>query len=455
MKICLRTVSCCLIALLLSASAAEEVRVSMGESIQVALDTAAPGDTVIVEGGTYQEDTNTLYGLHVTTDNLTLMGEDGAVRILATGSQQTGLYAAPPGCDFTESACEAPELQNLVVQGISVENFPRNGIQTRWVNGFVIKNCSSIDNLNNGLYPTLSSNGMVESCFSSGSLDSALWVAGSQNVTVLNNELTQAPTGLEITVSNRVYCQENKVHDNTVGVGLYHANMAGNPPQGDMKDWIIENNTIYNNNLVNSAPAGSFQAALIPGFGVFLVGVSDHVVRGNTIQNNTAAGIVVAGFCTAVSLSPLPDCSQEPPITGEASADRNKVSDNVFIDNAASPPEFLPQGDIVYLQLNPSSEYPEVGDENCFEGNTDPGGFTFFSSNADGELPTGGCLISGNSLAPSPMLDLETTGVPTSSPLNLESTVIPTEEPKSSGAFADMLCMVTWTVVIVSTVQLL
>ena len=198
--------------------------------------------------------------------------------------------------------------------------------------------------------------------------------------------------------------------------------------------------------------AGSFQAALIPGFGVFLVGVGDHTIRGNTIQNNTAAGIVVAGFCTAVSLSPLPDCSQEPPITGEASADRNVVSDNVLIDNAASPPAFLPQGDIVYLQLNPSPDYPEEGDENCFEGNTDPDGFTFFSSEADGELPTGGCVFNGDSLAPSPMLlDLDTS-VPTSSPSsNLSSIMKPTEVQTTSGAF-NMLSVVTWIVVLVSTV---
>jgi len=410
--------------LVISEAAGEEVRVLPGESIQSAVDAASPSDSITVEPGTYQEDPSSTYGLHVTTDNLTLIGEGGGVRLVAAGNQQTGLYAAPPGCEFTDSACEAPELLNFKVQGFSVEKFPRNGIQTRWVNGFEIVNCSSIDNLNNGLYPTLSRNGVVDSSFSSGSLDSALWVAGSQNVTVVKNELTQAPTGLEITVSNQVFCRENDVHDNTVGVGLYHANMAGNPPQGDMKDWIIENNSIYDNNLVNSSPNGTFQAALIPGFGVFLVGVSDHTVSNNEIRNNTATGIFVAGYCTAVSLSPLPNCSQVPPITGEASANNNVVSDNVLIGNAGNPPDFLPQGDIVYLQLAPSTEYPEVGDENCFQGNTDPDEFTFFSSQADGELPTGGCVGS--------------ISVPSSSPSG--SSVMPTKEP-TSGAFKTVSVM--------------
>jgi hypothetical protein len=112
----------------------------------------------------------------------------------------------------------------------------------------------------------------------------------------------------------------------------------------------------------------------------------------NEIRNNTAAGILVAGYCTAVSLSPLPECADEPPIIGEASANNNLISDNVLIGNAENTPSFLPPGDILYLQLDPSPEYPEVGDLNCFERNENPVQFTFFSSQADGELPTGGCV---------------------------------------------------------------
>lgn len=48
---------------------------SLGESIQAALDAAVPGDSIVLQAGTYQEVTGSTYGLHVTTDNLTLTGD--------------------------------------------------------------------------------------------------------------------------------------------------------------------------------------------------------------------------------------------------------------------------------------------------------------------------------------------------------------------------------------------
>jgi hypothetical protein len=429
-----------------STTIAETIQVLNGESIQAAIDGASPGDVIVVQAGIYNTETSSngsLYGLRVSSDNLTLIGENGAVRVIQGQQQQeTGLYVAPPNCDYTDQECSSPNnLLGFSVSGFSVENFPANGIQTRWVEGFTIHNCSSINNLNNGLYATLSRNGVISNSFSSGSLDSALWVAGSTNVTVIQNELTLAPTGLEITVSNNVYCTQNNIHDNTVGVGLYHANMAGNPPQGEMKDWIIENNTIYDNNFENAAPPGTFQAALLPGIGVFLVGVSHHAIQNNLILNHTTTGIAVLGYCTATSLSPgLPDCNQVPPITLDASANYNQILNNTLMENGSNPPDFLPSGDILYIQTSPLDDlYPEIGDSNCFQNNLDPDIFTFYSSDPSGELPTGGCADNdGNdeSAAPSPS-PLPSSTTSSSIPSGLLSTELPsaamsTAAPSSS-----------------------
>lgn len=392
---------CLLLGIAIIASAAAQTaaaavhRVRPGESIQAAIDAASAGDTIVVFPGTYQEDPTSLYGLHVTKDNIRLIaksnrgkGDAGRVRLLHNGSQETGIFAAPPGCGYRDSECP-DQLENFYVRGFVVEGFPQNGIQTRWVDGFKFIRNESVDNLNNGIYPTLSANGLVRANVSYGSLDTAMWVAGSENVRVVHNEVFGSPIGFEITVSNDVVARHNHIHDNTVGVGLFHPNAAGNPQLPVMANWVIAQNLIENNNLPNPAPPGTFQAGVPLGGGVLLIGVSDHVIRNNIIEQNDFYGIAILGWCTALSFDPDRNCEVRPP-EANPSANNNLVAKNHLKDNGQNPPAGHPlaplAGDVIYLQTPPF----EPGTGNCFRRNM-PETFTFYSSEPDGQLPTDGC----------------------------------------------------------------
>lgn len=377
-------------------------RVFEGESIQAVIDAASPGDTIIVEAGTYVEDASSRYGLRISTENLRLIGkvrnvddEDGKVRLLyndADGSQQeTGIYAAPAGCEYDQQVEECDErLQGFYLRGFSVEGFPVNGIQTRWVDDFEFVRNESINNLNNGIYPTLSADGLVRDNVSYGSLDTSMWVAGSENVRVIGNELYGSPIGFEITVSNNVIATQNDIHDNTLGVGLFHPNAAGNGPLPEMKNWVIANNNIYDNNLENPAPPSSFQGALPSGGGILVLGVSDHRIQRNHIQDNDFFGIGMLGWCTANSFDPDRNCEVRPPIA-DPSANNNLVLKNTLVGNGLMPPPDFPLAplatDVIYLQTPPF----EPGTDNCFMKNMPSDQFTFFSSEPDGQLPTVGC----------------------------------------------------------------
>jgi len=379
-------------------------KVQPGESIQAALDAASSGDTILVSPGTYEENVGSIYGLHITKDNIRLIGksnhrkgESGKVRLIASGDVQTqggtGVYAAPAGCEYNASECNAPDLKDFFIRGFTVEGFGVNGIQTRFVDGFKIVRNESVNNLNNGLYPTLSANGLVRNNSSYGSLDTAMWVAGSENVRVIGNELFGSVIGFEITVSNNVVVKHNEIHDNTVGVGLFHPNAAGNAPIEVMEDWIIEGNEIYNNNRENMAVPGTMQAGLPPGAGVLLLGVSDHVVRENRVEDNNLVGIITMGWCTANYGSPNGCETGNYPIT-DPSANNNLISLNWLNGNGTDPgetPLAFVAADLAYFSIPEMAYFGENSSGNCYSSNGSDTELTEFSSEPDGQLPTDGC----------------------------------------------------------------
>ena len=387
-------------------------RVFPDDSIQEAIDGASPGDTILVEPGIYEEDGRVISddgtpmktaGLHITTPNLRLIGkvrpgqgEDGKVILLHSDGQYTGVYAAPDGCGHRLPVGECLDeddnplqLQGFYIRGFTVKDFPGDGIQTRFVNGFKILRNESSNNEHNGIYPTLSANGLVRNNVSYGSLDTSMWVAVSENVRVIGNELYGSPIGFEITVSNNVWATHNDVHDNTVGIGLFHPNSAGNRQLPVMGNWVVEHNNVYDNNLPNPADPTSFQGGLPPGVGILVLGVSDNVVAKNNVDNNDFVGIGVLGWCTATATNPLRNCDADPP-QADPAANNNLVSQNKVNGNGLNPPTDFPFDQIAFLAADLTYFEQEGSSGNCFKKNK-PAGYTFVSSEPDGKLPTDGC----------------------------------------------------------------
>jgi hypothetical protein len=280
------------------------------------------------------------------------------VRILVGTGNLHGIVVEPenPG---------DPDVDGVMIKGFTVEGFSNNGIWLKHVQNFKILKNESINNLENGIWPTLSANGLVKKNLAYGSEDAALWVEAAENVRVIKNELHSSPTGLEITVSKNIQAKQNNIHDNTVGVGLYHPNAASLPPLGGDGDWEIIGNRIYNNNAPNTAPPGSMSAALPSGSGLLLLGVDNITIKNNQVENNDFIGIGVIDWCVAVALGGDSDfdCPSNPPIV-EPAPDNNQVVGNELTTNGDNPPpgfEFA-AADFVFLL--------GAGVNNCMSDNT-------------------------------------------------------------------------------------
>jgi parallel beta-helix repeat protein len=338
------------------------ITVNPGQSIQAAVDAAAPGDTIMVMPGDYKETHPGTAAVRITKPLKLLAMSDlpgVKVRILPSPGQNHGILVEP--------ANEGdPDIDGLEINGFTVEGFSNMGIWLRHVKNFTVENNESINNLENGIFPTLSANGLVKKNVAYGSQDSALWVEGSENVRVLQNDLHNSPTGLEITISKEITVQTNDIHDNTIGVGLYHPSTAGLPqdewPALDFGYWHILDNYVHDNNEANTASEGSETSQLPYGGGILLLGV-DHVdVQRNQIENNDFFGIGMIDYCLAVNGTDF-SCSKNPPAVKDTSPDYNQFISNTLPNNGTNPPPGP-------FQSQASDILALGGKNNCASGNT-------------------------------------------------------------------------------------
>ena len=337
--------------------------VKPGESIQAAINAVAPGGTITVMPGDYTETgSGTEAAIHV-TKSLKLVAKSDLpgvkVRILPSSGQKHGILVEP--------ANEGdPDIDGLEISGFTVEGFSNMGIWLRHVKNFTIENNESVNNLENGIFPTLSANGLVKKNISYGSQDSALWVEGSENVRVVNNDIHDSPTGVEITISNEITVETNDIHNNTIGVGLYHPATAGLPhnewPSFTYGYWHILDNYVHDNNEANSAAEGSETSQLPYGGGILVLGVDHADIEMNRIENNDFFGIGMIDYCLATQGTDF-NCASNPPPVKDTSPDNNQFISNDLANNAANPPPGP-------FQSSAADILALGGKNNCASGNT-------------------------------------------------------------------------------------
>lgn len=299
-----------------NASAAHEIVVS--STIQAAIDAARPGDTVLVPPGIYRE--NVL----VTEDNITIQGSVGAI-LDGTGlAGDTGITVTP--------ADPATRITGFRLSGLRVQHYSGNGVLLRQVDNFHISHGVYVDNEEYGIFPVLSSNGLIDFNHVAGANDTGLYVGQSNGVVVLKNHVTDCTVGIEVENSSDITVDNNTATGNTIGI------LVSLLPRLEVtvtRGITVTNNVLTGNNRPNPVVDPSDVLSRLPsGVGLLNLGGDSVTVQDNRMTQNKSAGIAIVQV-------PPDIAALDPRI--EPFPDNNAIVHNVAVQNGRDPdPKIAP-----------------------------------------------------------------------------------------------------------------
>jgi cytochrome c peroxidase len=296
--------------------APQTVRVKNGESIQVALDKAIPGDIIEVEPGTYKEE------LKTDTNNITLRG---VVQTNNSGSQAQGIRPVLDG-DKKLSDGVLATGDNFVVENFDIKNYVANGVIVQHANNVTFRNLYVENTGLYGTYPVSCTGVTIENVKATGIADAALYVGQSRDIVVRNCEAYGNVTGIEIENSINAVVENNYVYDNTGGILVF---VLPNNVSKVGRDCIVRNNRVIENNHANFGNPNSIVSQVPPGTGILVMAADNTEVTANEIRGNDCYGVAVFSLETTFDKGTAFDVGPTP--------DNTFIHDNTYSDNGKNP----------------------------------------------------------------------------------------------------------------------
>jgi nitrous oxidase accessory protein NosD len=350
----------CMPLLVVSAAGAATVVVRPGQSIQAAVDAAAPGSKIVVMPGTYHE-TGWPHAVAVTKGDIQLVArprKNHPVVIERTGNQENGVWVSPSDTLLADDAELPPcgvsgeRVHDFRIEGFTVRGFPGYGIFLACVDGFTIRRNTAVEDETYSIFPIRSSDGRVTHNTAAGALtDACIYVGQSEDVVVDHNRASDCQIGFQLENTRNVRMQRNRSTDNTAGLIV---DVIADHQTTIAADNVVSHNLFADNNRPNSGP-GSETGDIVPGIGVVIDGADSTEFSHNVIKGNQLFGLTLIDYCIG-----RPEACSDPNLNIDPYPDDNRVTHNRFVSNAAN----------VFF-------FPGDGTDNCFAKNRpnplDPG----------------------------------------------------------------------------------
>jgi hypothetical protein len=219
-------------------------------TLQHAADSVSPGDTALIQPGTYTA------GMHVTTGGT----QSSPIIFRATASGVIVDGTGIPDVHPTRDLIYIDEADWITVEGLRLQHAPRAGVRISLSHHVTIRDCVCADNETWGIFTDFSDDTLLEQneCF--GSIrEHGIYVSNS---------------------SDRAVIRGNHCHDNSASGIQINADPAFlNPGDGISSDCLVENNICHDNGVAGGAA-------------INLASVRDSVIRNNLLWGNHASGIV-------------------------------------------------------------------------------------------------------------------------------------------------------------------
>ncbi|MFN2525960.1 MAG: right-handed parallel beta-helix repeat-containing protein [Actinomycetota bacterium] len=304
------------------------------KTIQGAVDHARPGTIILVRPGTYREE------VLVTTRRITIKGVDRFRTVLNGGDRLAN------GISFTATGSSR-------VKNLTVRNYTGAGISFEDVTDYVVSGVDAIKNRTYGISALRSYGGTITKSFAWGSGDSALSMRECFGCSTLVENVVAAHSFMGVSAMNTtgLVVRDSRFTRNGAGIVASSWSSLDHMPGRGL---FIEQNMVVDNNNTTVPPAGVATTHGLPfGTGIWLAGVEDSEVRGNSVRNHDHYGVLVSN--SFEDIAPLSNAVLANTV---AESDAYELAwdgaggDNCFDSNIQNGPTGPPDIEIVYACAN-------------------------------------------------------------------------------------------------------